>query len=66
MVSLSTPQKFNIIISMVLDSMEDEKLKEIFWNVVLAAFMIFMILLPTFCFKVDPKEYKRLKDKIYE
>lgn len=51
---------------MVLDSMEDEKLKEIFWNVVLAAFMIFMILLPTFSFKVDPKEYKRLKDKIYE
>lgn len=42
--------------------MEPEKVQEILNNLLLAGFILFIIMLPRFCFKVSDKDYKLLKE----
>ena len=44
--------------------MEDEKLYELLWNMFLACSMIFIIMMPTFCFRVSDKDYKKMKEQV--
>lgn len=41
--------------------MDDEKFREMMTSLIFGAFILLLIMMPRFCFKVDEEEYQKLK-----